>query len=381
MRKLILPLALLAILAVIGISIFVKAPVQKPPAMGPMPVDIAQVVQRDVTVWQEFSGRMVAIDRVDVRPQIAGTIESINFKDGDLVEKGQLLFQIDPRPYQAAMLSAKARADYAAAEFKRAEEMIGSKAISQREYDDRKNAAAVANADLTTASLNLDYTHVTAPVAGRVSRAEITVGNLVSSGGEAPVLTRIVSVDPIYADFDVDEQNFVRYVALHNADTDAMKKIPVQLGFMGQADFPVTGAIESFDNQLDTKTGTVRVRALFDNKNSALVPGLFARVRLGGEEVKNAILIDDGAIGTDQDRKYVYVIGDDNKAQYRTVKTGAMVDGLRLIEDGLKSDDKVVVSGLQRVHPDAQVAPTVVDMPHAGGSPAATASPATENGG
>ena len=381
MRKLILPLALLVILAVIGYSIFVKAPVQKPPSMGPAPVDIAQVVQRDVTVWQEFSGRMQAVDRVDVRPQIAGTIESINFKDGDTVEKNQLLFQIDPRPYQAAVLSAKARAEYAAAEFKRAEEMIGSKAISQREYDDRKNAAAVANADLTTANLNFDYTHVTAPVSGRVSRAEITVGNLVSAGGEAPVLTRIVSLDPIYADFDVDEQNFVRYVASHNASDDDMKKIPVQLGLAGQEDFPLTGHIESFDNQLDTRSGTVRVRALFDNKNNALVPGLYARVRLGGVEVKNAILIDDGAIATDQDRKYVYVIGDDNKVQYRAIKIGAQVEGLRLVDEGLNPEDKIVVSGMQRVHPDATVTPTIVDMPHAGAKPDSAAEHPATNGG
>ena len=226
----------------------------------------------------------------------------------------------------------------------------------------RTISTSPARADLTTARLNLDYTHITSPIDGKIGRAEITEGNLVESGSGAPVLTTVVSSDPVYADFEVDEESFLRYVAAGSAGSDA-SQVPVMLGLSDENGAPHTGRIESFDNQVNAMSGTIRVRAIFDNSDGTLIPGLFARIRLGSAKEESAILITDRAVGTDQNKKFVYVVGEGNKAEHREVKLGGMADGLRIVEEGLKPGEKIIVGGLQRVtKPGRPVTPEVVPM-------------------
>lgn len=328
---------------------------------GAVPVSVAKVIERKVQTWQEFSGRLVAVDAAEIRPQVSGTVDSIHFEDGAIVKKGDLLFVIDPRPYAAAYQSAKARFDFADAEWKRAEILLAEKAISKRDYDQRKNEALVTKADLTRARLNLNYTKVKAPIDGRVSRAEITVGNLVEAGPNAPLLTTVVASHPIYADFELDETNYLRY-ARALAEGKDVQAIPVtmQLAAGGEAR---QGKIESFDNKLDVMSGTIRVRAVFDNEDGVLVPGLFASVKLGGAEEKEAVLITDRAVGTDQNKKFVIVVGADGKTERRQVTLGGMAEGLRIVEEGLTPGEQIVVSGLQRIMmPGQPVTPEMVSM-------------------
>jgi len=330
---------------------------------GAVPVGVAEVIERDVQQWREFSGRLVAVDSAMIRPRVSGTIDKIHFKEGQWVEKDQPLFTIDQKPYAATLQSAQARATLAEAELTRAKSLIADKAIPQREYDQRKNDAEVARADLTRARLDYDYTVVKAPIAGRVSRAEVTVGNLVDAGGNAPVLTSVVSNAPIYADFDVDEQTFVRFMQSVSTDPEQIQKIPVQLTLSG-SDKIYEGHVQSFDNQLNTTSGTIRVRTVYDNKDGALIPGLFARVRLADAVAVKSLLISDRAIGTDQSKKFVIVVAPDNKTERREVKLdGVASDGLRIVEEGLKPGEKIVVSGTQRIMmPGQPVTPELVSM-------------------
>jgi membrane fusion protein, multidrug efflux system len=329
---------------------------------GAAPVSVAEVIERNVQQWHDFSGRLVAVDRVDIRPRVSGTVDKVYFADGDVVKAGTPLFTIDPRPYEAALQAATARAVLADAELKRARMLIADKAIPQREYDQRKNDAAVAHANLTQAKLNLEYTQITAPIDGRLSRAEITVGNLVEAGSSAPVLTSMVSSDPMYADFEVDEATYLQYVQAKSTQNGSSAKIPVSLALMGDNGFPYKGRIESFDNKLDVTSGTIRVRAAFDNPTGILVPGLFARVRVGETKPTKAVLITDRAVGTDQSKRYVLVVGADNKVEYREVHLGAMAEGLRVVTSGLKAGEKIVVNGLQRARPGQPVTPETVSM-------------------
>lgn len=343
---------------------------------GAVPVSVAEVQERTVVQWDEFSGRLEAIDRVEVRPRVSGTIEAIHFEEGQMVSQGQPLFTIDPKPYAAALQAAKARAAAAQNEFSRSAELLPKKFISKQLYDDKKSAAAVAAAALTQAQLDMEYTLIKAPVAGRVSRAEITVGNLVSAGASGPLLTTVVSSDPIYADAEVDEQSFVRYLQANGGDPEALKSIPVQLKLSGQKDYGFEGSIKSFDNQLNTRAGTVRVRAVFDNKNGALIPGLYAQLRIGGTGNQPAILINEKSVVTDQDKKVVNIVTAENKIEYRPVVLGPIAEGLRVVRDGLKPGERIVVGGLQRVRPGAQVMPQLVDMATGqpvGGEPVKTA--------
>jgi membrane fusion protein, multidrug efflux system len=344
-----------------------------PPAM---PVSAAKVIEKPVTEWDDFSGRVQAIDSVQVRPQISGIIEEVHFADGQMVKKGDLLFTIDPRPFQAAL--ANAQAVEAAAQAKvalaqnnhdRNKQLIDSHAIAQSDFDQTNDALLEAQASLEgaqaavqTAQLNLNYTAITAPVTGRASRAEITVGNLVNDGNSAPVLTTVVSVSPVYVEFEIDEQTFLKYAANGASGNTGLDNIPVTMGLANETDYPHTGRIHSLDNQLDTTSGTLRVRAIFDNPTSELTPGLYARVRTGGSGAHNAILVDDRAIGTDQDKKFVMVIDDQNKADYRAVVLGPIVNGLRVVRSGLQKDELIVVDGIQRVRPNSVVAPTEVAM-------------------
>lgn len=324
------------------------------PPGGAAPVSVAEVVVRNVRQWSEFSGRLVAVNQADIRPQVAGTITQVAFKNGALVKKGELLFVIDPRPYEAAMQSASARANLANAELQRAESLLKDKAIAQKDYDQRKNDAEVAKADLATAALNLDYTRVKSPIAGRVGRAELTVGNLVNVG--EPMLTTVVSNTPIYADFEIDDKTYLQY-----ASTGNTHDIPVQLELDGSV-ITKEGRVESFDNRLNTASGTLRVRSVFDNADGTLVPGLFARIKLGTAGEKSSILITDRAIGTDQNKKFVYVVAEDGMTSYREIKLGAMADGLRVVNEGLQAGEKIVVNGLQRVRPGTPVVPEMVPM-------------------
>jgi multidrug efflux system membrane fusion protein len=341
------------------------------PVAGPAEVDVATVVYKPVTDWQSYSGRLQAIDHVDIRAQVPGTIMAVYFKDGQMVKKGDPLFLIDPRTYSAAvdraaaqLAAAHAHEKFTSADSQRAQKLLQGNAISQRDFDDRSNAALVATADvkaaeaaLEDARVNLGYTKIVAPVDGRMSRAEQTVGNIVAAGFSSPALTTLVSMNPIYAGFDVDEQTYLKYLS-QAADHD----VAVRLGLANETGFSRTGKIASVDNQLNSTTGTIRVRASFDNADGVLLPGMFARVAVGGGTAHPAILIDDRAISTDQAKKYVLVLDDKDHAQYREVFPGLMVDGLRVVDSGLKPGERIVVNGLQRVHPGDPVHAKVVPM-------------------
>ncbi len=327
---------------------------------GAPPVGVAEVIERDIRQWSEFSGKLVAVEQVEIRPRISGTIESIHFTDGQMVAKGDLLFVIDPRPYEAALQSANAAWVLADSDLKRAKSLIESKAIPQRDYDQRKNAAEVAKANLTRAKLDLEYTQVKSPISGRASRAEITVGNLVEAGSSAPVLTSVVSSTPIYADFEIDEANYLKYARAGVTGSDKAKNIPVILELDGMTR---QGYVASFDNQSNATSGTVRVRAVFDNNDGVLVSGLFARLKMGSPENIKSVLITDRAIGTEQNKKYVLVVGENNATERRYIKLGGTAENLRIVEEGLKAGEKIVVSGLQRVMmPNQPVTPEMVAM-------------------
>lgn len=375
-----------AALAAISAAVFViaqqsmpaqaSAPVEAPP----MPVSVATVAESDATTWDEFSGRLEAVERVDIRSRVAGAVLATHFREGALVKKGDLLVTIDPAPYAAEVAraeaqasAAQARLSHATGEFARSQRLWDDKAIAQRELDDRQNALREAEANLLaaqaqvqTARLSLGYTQVRAPVAGRIGKVDVTVGNLVAAGPGAPVLTTLVSVSPIYASFDADEQTVARALQGLNqggaSARAAIERIAVQMGTAGSADTPFTGRLQLIDNQVDARSGTVRVRAVFDNQDGALMPGQFARIRMAQPKGDRQLLVSERAIGTDQDKKFVMVVGEDNKAEYREVKLGAPVDGLRRVTDGLKPGERIVVNGLQRVRPGTVLQPQPVEM-------------------
>ncbi|SDV50650.1 efflux RND transporter periplasmic adaptor subunit [Chitinasiproducens palmae] len=348
-----------------------------PPAATP--VDVAKVVDRTVTDEQSYSGRLQAVDRVELRPLVSGTIVAVHFRDGAMVKKGDPLFSIDPRPYaaevaraSAQLAAAQAQSSYASADAARAQRLLNDNAIAKRDFDDKQSGSQAAQANvkaaaaaLEAARINLGYTRIVAPVSGRVSRAELTVGNVVAAGANAPVLTRLVSVSPIYGEFDVDEQTYLRFIG-KNARRGGTS-VPVRLGLADERGYSRSGVVDSIDNTLDTRSGTIRVRARFDNTDGTLLPGLYARIAVAGNQPHPAVLVSDAAIQTDQDKKFVMVVGSGDKAEYRIVKLGSENDGLRVITDGLKSGERVVVNGLQRVRPNDRVAPNPVPMPNAQG--------------
>jgi multidrug efflux system membrane fusion protein len=335
---------------------------------GP-PVSAAIVVEKQVADTQEFSGRLEAIEHVEIRPRVTGFITAVNFKPGATVKKGDVLFVIDPRPFQAeadradaAAKSARAKADLAKLELTRAERLLADKAIAQREYDASASAhkeleanTRAAQAQYETAKLNLAYTRVVAPIDGRVSKAEITLGNLVDASS---VLTSVVSTDRIYASFDGDEDTYLRV----RSQAHSGQPVTVRVGLANEEGFPHEGKLEFVDNQLDTRAGSVRMRATFANKDDVMAPGLFARVQIGGGSEKPALLISDRAVGTDQSHKFVFVVDKDGKAEYREVKLGPVVEGLRVVKTGLKPGEKIVVNGLQRVRPGSPITAQTVPM-------------------
>jgi multidrug efflux system membrane fusion protein len=364
-------------LAVIGTAIGIsqKSEAAKPQtvATAPTPVTVAPVISRSVIEWDEFSGRVEAIEYVEIRPRVAGTIVGVHFREGQFVKAGSLLFSIDPRPFEAELAraeaekaQAKAALDLAHTELERTRRLTEENAVARRELDQRSNAVLEADARLKAAEaavmsarLSLQYASVTAPVSGRVSRAEITVGNLVGVGLNTPALTTLVSVSPVYVNFEIDEQTYQRYAALGAAGNANVERIPVSIGLNNEDGYPHAARLQAFDNRVDTQSGTIRVRAVVNNSDNLLTPGMYARVRIGGNGKRPALLIDDKAVGTDQNKKFVMVVGADNKASYRPVTLGPVVDGLRVVRGGLEEGERVIVNGLQRVRPNDQVAPVL----------------------
>jgi len=349
-----------------------------PAAAAPPPpeVDVAPVVARKITDWQSYSGRLEAVDRVEVRPQVSGAITAVHFRNGALVKQGDVLFTIDPRPHlaevaraEAQVAAAQARVRYTAADLDRAQRLVQNATISRQSLDEKENGAreAAANqkaaqAALDLARLDLEHTQVTAPVSGRVSRAEATVGNVVASGATAAALTTLVSVSPIYASFDVDEQTYLRHIASVKDAAD----VPVQLGLANESGYSRNGVVEHVDNRLDAVSGTIRVRARFDNADGAMVPGLYARLKVGGSVPHDALMVEDRAINTDQDKKFVLVVGNDDTVQYRAIIPGPAQNGLRVVTSGLAAGERIVVNGTQHARPGARISPKVVAMGAAG---------------
>ncbi|HEV6968401.1 efflux RND transporter periplasmic adaptor subunit [Roseateles sp.] len=372
--------AALVALGAVGIGQFGSHAAQANPtsaAPPATPVSVAQVVSQEVSAWNEFSGRLEAVDRVDVRARVSGAVQAVHFREGSLVKAGDLLVTIDPAPYQAEVArveaqvaAAQARLTYTQSELARSKALLDERAVARRDYDERDNAAreAAANlraaqAALQTAQLNLGYTQVRAPVAGRVGKIEVTTGNLVAAGAGAPVLTTLVSVSPIYASFDADEKivrDALASLPGGAAERKGMERIPVEM--LAGSDKSLTGRLQLVDNQVDARSGTLRVRAVFDNKDGSLIPGQFAKLRMGQARNEAALLVNERAVGTDQDKRYVIVVGEGNQAEWRGVTLGASVNGLRVVTSGLKGGERVVVGGVQRVRPGSVLAPKEVAM-------------------
>ena len=347
---------------------------QASPASAPVAVQTLR--PQTVKPFAEFSGRINAVDYAEIRPQVAGRITEIRFKDGQQVKAGDVLFVIDPRPYQAA--AAKAAGDLASAinnarlakiERDRGERLIKAQALAQESFDQRDTADSVAQAAvksaqaaLAAAQVDVDHAFIKAPISGRISRAEITVGNLVGSATIAPqLLASIASDNGVYADFEVDEQTYLNTVRNHAQTQDQLQTIPVDLTVQGDSQAKTYhGAIESFDNHINVGSGTIRARARFANEDGSLVPGMFVSVRMGGATLSNRLLVPETAIGSDQSKRFVFVVGAGDKAEYREVALGSTVDGNRVVLSGLKPGDRVILDGLQKLAPGAPVAPQPV---------------------
>ena len=334
-----------------------------PPAPA---VSAADVVVKSISQWDSFNGRIEAVESVQLRPRVSGYIDKVNYTDGQEVKKGEVLFTIDDRTYRAALeqaqanlARAKTQASLAQSEANRTDKLINTHLVSREEWEQRRSAAVQAQADIRAAQaavdaaqLNLDFTKVTAPIDGRASRALITSGNLVTAGDTASVLTTLVSQKTVYVYFDVDESTYLHYQNLARSGQGASSNhtaLPVEIGLTGEEGYPHQGKVDFLDNQLTPSTGTIRMRALLDNAQRQFTPGLFARVRLPGSAEFQATLIDDKAVLTDQDRKYVYIVDKEGKAQRRDITPGRLADGLRIVRQGLNPGDKVIVEGLQKV--------------------------------
>jgi len=361
------------------------------PTASPPEVSVAQVIQKRVKDWDEFTGRLQAVETVEIRPRVSGYIDRVAFTEGSQVKRGDLLFIIDPRPYKAEYDRAaadvkrfKTALELARIELVRVQRLRDSGAVSEEELDERKSSVAQGEANvagseatLETASLNMNFTQVTSPIAGRVSRAEVTRGNLVTGGSNGgTLLTSVVSMDPIYLYFDGDEQAYLRYTKMARSGERQSSRDtpnPVQVGLADEEGFPHPGTVDFVDNQLNPQTGTIRARAVLQNKDGQFTPGMFARVQLLGSGEYTAILIEDRAVNTDQNQKYVLLLGANNQIEYRKVKLGRVINGLRVVLEGLKPGDVVVVNGAQRVHPGITVTPQRVTMGAADADAAAAA--------
>lgn len=346
----------------------------------PPEVTVAEAAGRVVREWDEYTGRLQAADTVEIRARVSGYLESVHFVDGELVEAGDLLFVVDPRPYQAVLDAAGAEEKRAGAalelaqnDLERAERLLADRAISAEDYDTRskevQQAQAVleaARALVASAALDLEFTRVLAPISGRVSRRYVDEGNLISGGSEgSTLLTRVVSLDPIHCYFTASEQDYLRYARLaREGDRPSSREVanPVEVALADEAGFPHRGRMDFVDNQLDASTGTIRGRAVLPNPDGLLTPGLFVKIRLLGSGEYDAVLVPDQAIGTDQSRRFVYVIQEDGTAAYRNVTLGPIIDGLRVIRSGLAAGEVIVIEGLQRVRAGEQATPDRVAL-------------------
>lgn len=335
--------------------------------MPPPPsVSAAPVLIKPVSQWDDFSGRVEAVQSVELRPRVSGYIDKVNYVEGEEVKKGDVLFTIDARSYQAEydraraeVARARTQATLARSESDRAKKLSDQQAISTETWEQRRAAAdqagasvQAAQAALDAAALNLEFTKVRAPINGRAGRAMVTAGNLVTAGDSASVLTTLVSLDKVFVYFDADEGTFLRYAQMARKGerpSERDSELPVKVGLSGEDGFPHEGKVDFLDNQVTRSTGTIRVRALLDNADRAFTPGLFARVQLLGSGEFQAVLIDDKAVLTDQDRKYVYVVDKDGKAQRRDITLGRTAEGLRIVQQGLKAGDRVIIDGVQKV--------------------------------
>ena len=362
----------LAALAIVVMSACGKTPQATAPAPAAK-VSVAKVLEQPVNEWDEFTGRLEAPETVEIRPRVSGQIDQVAFTEGALVKKGDVLFQIDPRPFQAhvrrleaQLQQARANATRSENEAQRGERLRQSNAISAELADSRSTAsqqarAAVAavQAELDLAKLNLSFTRVTSPISGRASRAQITAGNIVTA--DVTPLTSVVSTDKVYAYFDADERVFLKYTQLAR-EGQRGQTTPVYLGLSNEDGNPHLGHMNFVDNQVNPKTGTIRGRAVFDNADGSFTPGLYARLKLVGSGTYSAVLINDEAVGTDLGKKFVLVVDGDNKSIYRAVELGPKIEGLRIVRNGLRKDDTIVVKGLQRVRPGSPVTPEMIPM-------------------
>lgn len=345
------------------------AAVMTPP---PPVAEFVTMTPQDVRIWTSFSGRLSAVDMAEIKPLVGGELQQVLFEDAQQVEKGDLLFVIDPRPFQAEvrraeaqLASAHSRAKLAKDELKRAEQLVKNKLVSESVFDAAENEFRVATAAieeaqsaLAQAKLNLDYCYIRAPFSGQVSRAELTVGNIIETSPNAPVLTTLIANDKFYAEFDIDEQTYLRTMR----QSQGSKAMPVEMTLAADDSVIYQGKIHSFDNQLDVSSGTIRARAVFENTDGILTPGMYANVRLGSAEPETVLLVPDRAVGTNQDKKFVYVINENDEVVYHEVALGAHHQGQRIVLSGLNEGDRVVVNGLSHLRPNSKVSAKAVDV-------------------
>lgn len=357
-----------------------------PPEMPPPEVNVALVEARPIVEWDAYDGRIAAIDSVELRPRVTGYLAGVHFREGSEVAKGALLFTVDDREYRAALASAQAntaraqtRVEVARTEFARSEKLKAARAVSEEELETRRGELRQAEADLKAAEaqqrqaeLNVEFTRIRAPIAGYVSSAAVRPGNLVVAGNT--VLTTVVSIDPVYVEFQGDERMYLKYQAMsRNGERPSSRdaRNPVRVGLADEQGYPHEGEMVFVDNALDPSTGTIRARALLPNKDHVFTPGLFARVQLLGSGQRDAILVNARALLTDQDRRYVYVVGEDGKATRRDVQLGGEAEGMRIVREGLKNGDRVVVNGVRKIFfPGMPVKPVVVPMDQPDSAPA-----------
>ncbi|MGZ4960123.1 MAG: efflux RND transporter periplasmic adaptor subunit [Methylomonas sp.] len=342
-------------------------------------VKVAQALSQEVAEWDEYTGRVEAVNAVDVRARVSGYLEKVNFTAGAKVKQGDLLFLIDPKPYKAQLNyataeleRAKTKQELARNDQTRAENLYKAKAISTEEYDARnkgfREAAAAVNsaeANVYTAKLNLEYTEIRAPISGRIGRELITAGNLVNAAGDTTLLTTIVSIDPVYVYVDADEQSVLRYrrqAQQKGKGSADLKGTPAQLAVAGETGFPHQGQLDYVAPREDTATGTITLRGVFANPDEMLSPGFFARMRVRGSAPYSAILLPDRAVGTDQAQRFVWVLGANDQVTYRQVKLGALIGQMRVISEGVQPGDWVVIEGIQKLKPGAKVTPERISL-------------------
>ncbi|WP_461483789.1 efflux RND transporter periplasmic adaptor subunit [Porticoccus sp.] len=339
------------------------------PMPPPTHVEVVELKVEPVRLWTRFSGRLTAVNSAEIKPQVSGEIQQVLFDDGQQIQQGEVLFIIDPRPYeaevqqaQAQLTSARSRATLARDELDRARKLVEGQLVSESVFDAANNEYRIANARieeaesaLVKAKLDLEYAHIKAPFTGLISRAELTVGNIVEAGSSAPVLATLVSNQQLYAEFNVDEQTYIRSMR----QRDLVGQMPVQLT-LADDDKVYRGKIHAFDNRLDISTGTIRARAIFENTDGALTPGMYANVHLGAPKETNVMLLPTKAIGTNQDKKFVYIVDENNTVGYREVTLGEYHQGQRVIESGPESGSLVVVNGLSHIRPGMPVEAEIV---------------------